>query len=131
VAEAVPFYGVEIEERDLPQESSQTRALHFNKGCYQGQEIVERIHARGQVKRHLRALELTGPLPAAGTLLTLDGGAEAGKIRSAAELPLSAGSRKFALAMVNSEAEAGERALHYKMADDEGSAKILATPPKL
>ena len=29
-------------ERDLPQETSQMRALHFNKGCYLGQEIVER-----------------------------------------------------------------------------------------
>ena len=41
-------------ERDLPQETSQTRALHFNKGCYLGQEIVERIRSRGNVHRHLR-----------------------------------------------------------------------------
>ena len=36
---------IDIAERDLPQETSQMRALHFNKGCYLGQEIVERIRA--------------------------------------------------------------------------------------
>lgn len=130
-AEGIPAYGVDILERDLPQETSQSRALHFNKGCYQGQEIVERIHARGQVRRHLRPIELTGPVPAVGTALTLDGGADAGRITSAAELPLSSGPRKFALAMLSAEAETGDRVLHYKVAEDEGSARILATPPVL
>ena len=32
--------------------------LNFNKGCYLGQEIVERIRSRGSVHRHLRPLEL-------------------------------------------------------------------------
>ena len=45
---AIPAYGIDIVERDLPQETSQMRALHFNKGCYLGQEIVERIRSRGQ-----------------------------------------------------------------------------------
>ena len=75
-------------ERDLPQETSQMRALHFNKGCYLGQEIVERIRSRGSVHRHLRQLELAGPVPAGGTELTMADGAAAGQITSAAELPL-------------------------------------------
>ena len=73
IAEGIPAYGVDMAERDLPQETSQMRALHFNKGCYLGQEIVERIRSRGNVHRHLRQFELTGPLPAAGAELTLDG----------------------------------------------------------
>ena len=32
-------------------------AVSFNKGCYLGQEIVERIRARGQVHRRLERLE--------------------------------------------------------------------------
>jgi folate-binding protein YgfZ len=56
-------------ERDLPQETSQMRALHFAKGCYLGQEIVERIRSRGNVHRHLRPLELAGPVPASGAEL--------------------------------------------------------------
>jgi len=47
----VPLYGVDIRERDLPQETDQARALNFNKGCYVGQEIVERIRSRGAVHR--------------------------------------------------------------------------------
>ena len=47
----VPFYGVDIRERELPQETEQARALNFNKGCYMGQEIVERIRSRGSVHR--------------------------------------------------------------------------------
>ncbi len=51
VISGVPLYGVDIRERDLPQETEQARALSFNKGCYVGQEIVERIRSRGSVHR--------------------------------------------------------------------------------
>ena len=60
IAEGIPAYGIDMVERDLPQETAQMRALHFSKGCYLGQEIVERIRSRGNVHRHLRPLELTG-----------------------------------------------------------------------
>jgi folate-binding protein YgfZ len=40
IVSGVPRYGVDIRERDLPQETEQARALNFNKGCYVGQEIV-------------------------------------------------------------------------------------------
>ena len=63
IAEGIPVYGIDIAERDLPQETSQMRALNFSKGCYQGQEIVERIRSRGSVHRHLRPLELFGAVP--------------------------------------------------------------------
>jgi folate-binding protein YgfZ len=43
IAEGIPAYGIDMVERDLPQETAQMRALHFSKGCYLGQEIVERI----------------------------------------------------------------------------------------
>lgn len=130
IAEAIPLYGIDISERDLPQETSQMRALHFNKGCYLGQEIVERIRSRGNVHRHLRPLELTGPLPAAGTELTLDG-ANIGQITSAAELHLSAGTRQFALGMVRAEAEARGQELHYGTGESAGTAQILAAPPNI
>jgi len=51
VVSGVPLYGVDIRERDLPQETEQARALNFSKGCYVGQEIVERIRSRGSVHR--------------------------------------------------------------------------------
>jgi folate-binding protein YgfZ len=129
IAEGIPAYGIDIAERDLPQETSQTRALHFNKGCYQGQEIVERIHARGNVHRHLRPLELDGPVPAPGTALTIENGAEAGLITSATQLPLASGPRTFALAMMRAEAEASNQTFTYSTGGHPGTALILATPP--
>ena len=130
IAEGIPAYGIDMMERYLPQEISQTRALHFNKGCYLGQEIVERIRSRGLVHRHLLHLELDGPVPPAGTALTLEG-AEAGHITSACELPLPAGIRRFALAMVRTEAEARNLPLQYAAAEAAGTARLLAGPPTL
>src|ERR1035437_2139036 len=153
IAEGIPAYGIDIAERDLPQEVvSQTAtfpgtmksmranseqlappqvALSFNKGCYLGQEIVERIRSRGSVHRHLRQLELFGPLPASGTALTMDGGAIAGGITSAAELLLAKGNRVFALGMVRGEAELHNQPLTYSAGTATGTAHILAAPPKL
>lgn len=128
LAEGIPAYGVDIAERDLPQETSQMRALHFSKGCYLGQEIVERIRSRGNVHRHLRQLEVNGSLPPAGTELILNG-AQAGTITSAAVLPLAGGSRIFALGMIRGEAEAHGEPLSYMTATDTGTARILTAAP--
>ncbi|MGB6973573.1 MAG: folate-binding protein [Terracidiphilus sp.] len=128
IAEGIPAYGVDIVERDLPQETAQMRALHFSKGCYLGQEIVERIRSRGNVHRHLRSLELIGPLPQAGVELTLEG-ASVGRITSAAELALPEGGRKFALAMLRAEAETDRAPLNYQEGTETGEARLLTTPP--
>ncbi len=134
IAEGIPLYGIDMAERDLPQETSQMRALHFSKGCYLGQEIVERIHSRGNVHRHLRQLEITGPLPLTGTELFFDGPAgraAAGLVTSAAELPLPSGNRIFALAMMRGEAEISPQPLTYTAGTATGTARILAAPPSL
>lgn len=69
-----PRYGDDIFETSLPQETGQMQAISFNKGCYLGQEIVERIRARGHVNRTLRKLELDGSDPVLPeTKLTVDG----------------------------------------------------------
>jgi folate-binding protein YgfZ len=131
IAEGIPAYGIDMAERDLPQETAQMRALHFSKGCYLGQEIVERIRSRGSVHRHLRPLELKGPVPAAGTELTLDDGTVAGAITSAAELPLRSGARLFAMGAIRAEAEAKSQNFRYKSGTAEGTASILEAPPRL
>ena len=109
IVEGMPRYGVELIERDLPQESSQLRALHFNKGCYQGQEIVERIHSRGNVHKHLRQLEFLGAAPVAGTELKWKD-AEAGVVRSVVHV----GERSFGFAMIRAEAEVPMRCWSLK-----------------
>ena len=136
IAEGIPAYGIDIAEKDLAQETSQMRALHFIKGCYLGQEVVERIRSRGNVHKHLRQLELSGPVPAGGTELHCDDGAAdgettAGQITSAVALPMLTGSRVFALGMIRGGAEARNQTLHYTVGSEKGTAKILAEAPAL
>ena len=77
-----PRYGEDIRETSLAQETGQMHAVSFSKGCYLGQEIVERVRAQGHVNRRLVRLRLDAAVPA-GTALTVDG-AEAGEITSSA-----------------------------------------------
>jgi len=69
-----PLYGEDIRDTTLPQETQQMQAISFTKGCYLGQEIVERIRAQGRVNKKLERLELDGAEPAApGSKLQVDG----------------------------------------------------------
>jgi folate-binding protein YgfZ len=90
ILEGTPLYGTDIRDRELPQETGQTRALHFAKGCYLGQEIVERIRSRGNVHRTFSAFRLEGNLPPAGPLLEADG-KQIGELTSVAAIPLPPG----------------------------------------
>ena len=87
ILEGTPVYGTDIRDRELPQETGQTRALHFAKGCYLGQEIVERIRSRGNVHRSFGAFRLDGELTAAGSQLEADG-KPIGELTSVAAIPL-------------------------------------------
>lgn len=102
IASGVPKYGTDIREKDLPQETEQARALNFNKGCYIGQEIVERIRSRGSVHRKFTGFTVQGPLPAPGAKIELDG-KEVGEITSSALLPGMDGDRAAALGYVRRE----------------------------
>jgi aminomethyltransferase len=83
-----PRYGDDITDRYLPHETQVLSALHFNKGCYIGQEIVERVRSRGGVHRFLVPLEIdSSRAPAAGAKL-LAGEKEIGEITSAAYSPV-------------------------------------------
>lgn len=96
-----PSYGEDISERFLAQEANQPHALHFSKGCYLGQEIVERVRSRGQIHRVLMPLILdTKEPPAPGAKLQMDSAAAA-EITSAAYSP--ALDKVVALAYVRTE----------------------------
>lgn len=82
-----PRYGEDVFDTTLPQETQQMHAVHFSKGCYIGQEIVERIRSRGRVNRLLVKLEVEGlALLAGGTKVTAGAG-DAGEITSSAFSP--------------------------------------------
>ena len=118
-----PRYGTDIRNtataHELPQETApigvQSRALHFTKGCYLGQEIVERIHSRGNVHRTFAGFQLTGALPTPGTVLTADSDSDSdsdshfnakpvGEFTSVAAIPLPTGPVQLALGYIRREA---------------------------
>jgi aminomethyltransferase len=98
----IPKVGADIRERTLPQETAQDRALNFNKGCYIGQEIVERIRARGSVHRVLTGFEVSGATPASATPIQVDG-KDVGVITSTATIPTNPGARVIALGLLRKE----------------------------
>ena len=82
-----PRYGIDITETQIPQETQQMHALHFSKGCYLGQEIVERVRSRGHVNKMLTALEIEAKdAPISGTKVQ-SAGKDVGEITSAAFSP--------------------------------------------
>lgn len=103
IASGIPLYGVDIRERDLPQETEQMRALNFNKGCYVGQEIVERIRSRGNVHRKFTgfaAEDGAGVVPGAKIISAEK---EVGEITSVAVLPTGAKKQAIALGYIRRE----------------------------
>jgi len=107
ISRGIPQFGADIRERDLPQETGQTRALNFTKGCYLGQEIVERIRSRGAVHRQFTAFVVEGTLPEPGAKIMAGENTEekeVGEITSSAVLPLPGGDRTVALGYLRREA---------------------------
>jgi folate-binding protein YgfZ len=105
ISRGIPQLAVDIHDRDLPQETGQTRALNFTKGCYLGQEIVERIRSRGAVHRQFGAFSVDGELPEKGAkIFANDAEKEVGEITSGAILPLPGGDRAVALGYLRREA---------------------------
>ena len=120
ILDAVPLYGVDLLERDLPQEANQPHALNFTKGCYLGQEIVERIRSRGNVHRRLVQFTLSSmPAQLPGELSAA--GQAAGRITSATEW----NGIVYALGMARVEAVDRGVALEYK----EGTATLVTESP--
>lgn len=127
VLEGIPVFGVDFSDKDLPQESGQMRALHFSKGCYIGQEIVERVRSRGNVHRSLKQFRLEGELPGEEVELR-QGETAVGQLTSAVEIPRQAeGTVRLALGIVRNEALVRKQSLEY----NGGSAEPLEAPPTI
>ncbi|MSO20427.1 MAG: aminomethyl transferase family protein [Acidobacteria bacterium] len=103
VEAGLPRCGAEIVEKTLVQETSQLRAVSSTKGCYIGQEIVERVRSRGNVHRQLMGLLFDGPQEvAAGSEVHILG--DAGRVHAgtATSFTYSFGLRRtIALAMLD------------------------------
>lgn len=103
IMEGNPLYGIDLGDRDLAQETGQLRALNFSKGCYLGQEIVERVRSRGKVHRHLQQFTLKGA-PAQPPFDLTSGGQIAGRVTSVTAVASPRLQDSIALGMVREEA---------------------------
>jgi len=61
--------GTDMDETTIPLEANLERGIHYQKGCYLGQEVIARVTFRGQVNKKLSGLRFSGALPAHGTEL--------------------------------------------------------------
>ena len=85
-----PIFGIDYDESVLPAETGQlNRAVSFTKGCYLGQEIVARMHAREQVARLIVGIRMDeDALPIAGAKVHDEAGNEVGGITSSTVSPV-------------------------------------------
>jgi folate-binding protein YgfZ len=127
VLEGIPLYGVDLNDRDLPQETGQTRALNFSKGCYLGQEIVERIRSRGKVNRQFRQFTLQGNPPASLPFELRSKEQPVGRITSTASLSSAGLPQVLALGFVRVEVLDRDEEIAY----DGGMTTALDAPPAI
>ena len=133
ILSGIPLYGVDIQERHLAQETGQTRALNFNKGCYLGQEIVERIRSRATIHRILRQFSLTGDIPVIEPGQSIPLNAEqaernpVGELSSVAHIELPAFTGALALGFIRTEVLERKLDITY----NGGSATALDAPPQI
>jgi aminomethyltransferase len=122
--QGIPRYGLDILEKHLAHETRQMHAVSFTKGCYLGQEIVERVRSRGAVHKHLTPIRI--PTDAAlepGTEI-VSGEARAGELFSSAWSPALA--TTVALAMLGVQYENAPLALRGGLGD--GAEVLVARP---
>jgi folate-binding protein YgfZ len=129
ILEGTPRYGADITDRHLPQETAQTRALNFTKGCYLGQEIVERIRSRATVHRTLRHFQLVGTTPAVPIdLHTRDNPSAAiGQLTSIAEIDVPEYHGTVAIGSIRTEAIERKASVIY----EGGTVSVLDRSPVL
>jgi folate-binding protein YgfZ len=75
LVKGVPWFGYDFGDKQIPHEAGlESSHISYTKGCYTGQEIVERVRSRGQVNRRRVELLFSGEdVPENGAELTVDG----------------------------------------------------------
>ena len=126
----IPRFGADMDETNLPLECGPALrdAVSYHKGCYIGQEVINRIHSFGHVTKELCGLRLADDLkslPQRGDKLFRDG-KEVGYITSAVKSPLL--NANVALSYIRREANQIGTELTLKTAAGESPAKIVALP---
>jgi folate-binding protein YgfZ len=66
IAAGIPRLGIDSKEKTLPPELGprfETLTIHYQKGCYVGQEVLQRIHSRGHTNKTWIGLKSDSPIP--------------------------------------------------------------------
>ncbi len=116
-----PLWGVDYDDSNLPQETGIEDAVDYEKGCYLGQEIVARIHYRGQPARRMcRLVFEPGHVPAVGAGIEY-GGRAAGTVTSVCKSPrdktaigLALLPRRAVEALPEAKVSVDRRTVHFK-----------------
>jgi len=86
--QGIPWFGYDFSDKQIPHEAAlENSHVSYTKGCYTGQEIVERVRSRGQVNRRRVGLRFTGAAPPSPGETLTSGGKEAGYVTRAAFAP--------------------------------------------
>jgi folate-binding protein YgfZ len=124
LAQGVPWFSYDFGEKQIPHEAGlENSHISYTKGCYTGQEIVERVRSRGHVNRRRVSLLFPGDaVPEAGAVLTTVDGKEAGYITRTARIWDPA--RVIGMGYVRKEAETAGTTLHWSG----GAATVIPLP---
>ncbi len=80
----IPWYGLDMGEKNLLPETGLNHAISLDKGCYIGQEVIARLSSFAKVNKKLVGLEIASDrAPASGAKITVQG-KEAGYLTSSA-----------------------------------------------
>jgi aminomethyltransferase len=125
----IPRFGADMDETNIPLECGiESRAVTYSKGCYIGQEVINRIHSVGHVNKELRGLRLANDLktlPQKHDKL-FNAGKEVGYVTSAVKSP--ALNADIALGYVRREANQIGTELTLRTAAGESPAKVVVLP---
>jgi len=125
----IPRFGADMGDANFPQECGiEAQAVSYTKGCYVGQEVLNRIHTIGRVNRQLRGLRLSDglkELPVRGDKLFYQG-KEVGWTTSALASPTL--NANIALAYVRAQANHIGTELMLQTSQGQSPARIVPTP---
>jgi folate-binding protein YgfZ len=118
------WFGADFDDRVIPHEAGLEEShISYVKGCYTGQEIVERVRSRGQVNRRLVGLAFDGDMAPSADAKLMDGdGNEIGRVTSAARSP--AAGRVIGMGYLRREYRETGRRVRW----EGGAAEVIALP---
>ena len=124
----VPWPHREITDEYLPAETGQfDRAVSFTKGCYLGQEVIERMRTRGVEARQLVGLQVEGDaIPPGGAVLIADDDRTVGQVTSSCRSLATGG--VIAMGYVKTPSTAAETSLRVDWEDRSAGAIIIRLP---